>query len=85
MTKKEMEKELNWFKRWLVRQPRWLQISFCLIFCSLFGLDVFVLLDPLPFLDEVALGLLAWQSFKVTVDEGPRYRQLEAPAEEGLS
>jgi len=84
MTEKQQEQmltELNWLKRWLVSQPRWLQVSFLLISTALLGVDAIVI-DPLPFIDEALLIWSTWTGFKVAVTDGPQYRKLEAPAEE---
>ncbi|MFH1315672.1 MAG: hypothetical protein ABIH67_04750 [Candidatus Uhrbacteria bacterium] len=84
MTEKQQEKmltELNWLKRWLVRQPRWLQMGFLLISGLLLGADL-ILVDPIPLIDEALLIWSTWTGFKVAVNDGPRYRRLEAPQEE---
>ncbi|MFH1315679.1 MAG: DUF6116 family protein [Candidatus Uhrbacteria bacterium] len=81
MTEKQQEQmltELNWLKRWLIRQPRWLQVSFLFISAALFGVDM-IALDPLPFIDEAILAWSTWTGFKVAVNDGPRYRRLDAP------
>tara|TARA_Y100000031_G_scaffold134561_1_gene157172 strand:+ start:111 stop:401 length:291 start_codon:yes stop_codon:yes gene_type:complete len=78
LTREEMLEELGWLKRWLVRQSRSVQILFLIIVGSLFGVDM-VIPDFVPLIDEAVLGWLSWTSFKVTVDEGPRYRKLGTP------